>query len=134
MRKTDKELEDARLRMFATAEKYGDNRWWESDDPEHVAKYQLFEPILMTSFSLFHEGVEKMLDRPVFTHEFGMNLKELKEEMRIAIHRRECGSDYTTISDTQRDKKVAESIGGLVEFAERNDKEVIAVVVGGEQQ
>ena len=124
--------DESRANIICVMEKYGDNKWWESDDPEYVARYQLFEDILMVDFSVFHEGVEKLLDRPVWTHEFGINVDGLREEARIAIHRRDVGSKYLGISDVQRSRKVVQSIGLLYEFADENNKEVIPVIVGGE--
>lgn len=43
-------------------------------------KFQLFEPLLCMPFDAFHHAVENVLGRPVFTHEFGLNLEGLKEE------------------------------------------------------
>lgn len=85
---SDKELnempEDARNRIIETRGKYGDNKWWECEDLRVVAYYQLNEPILIThSFEEFHEGVEKLLGHPVWTHEFGCSLQILKEEAEI---------------------------------------------------
>ena len=122
---------DARANVICVMEKYGNNKWWESDDPARIAQYQLFEDILMVDFSTYHEGIEKLLDRHVWTHEFGINMKGLREEARIAIHRRDVGSDYTGISDVQRDRKIEQSINSLREFAAKNNKDVILVIVGG---
>ena len=121
--------DESRANVIRVMEKYGDNKWWESNDPEYIARYQLFEDILMVDFSTFHEGVEKLLDRPVWTHEFGINVDELREEARIAIHRRDVGSDYTGISDVQRNRKIAQSIGSLYEFAATKNKQVVTTIV-----
>jgi len=32
-------------------------------------------------FSIFHEAVEKTLGRPMFTHEFGLNMDGLRKEI-----------------------------------------------------
>ncbi len=40
---------------------------------EQIVRFQLFQKKLCMDFSRFHEAVEKVLDRPVFTNEFGMN-------------------------------------------------------------
>ena len=66
-------------------QKYGNNRWWESKDPVEIAKYQVFEDVLMTNFSTFHEGLEKLIGREVYTHEFGLNVKGIRQEARKAI-------------------------------------------------
>lgn len=43
--------------------------------------FQLFEPLLCMPFDIFHEAVEKTLNRSVFTHEFGLNWKGLQKEI-----------------------------------------------------
>lgn len=54
--------ENGRNNIFKTMEKYGDNKWWEFEDKREMAKWQIFEPILMVDFSDFHEGVESLLE------------------------------------------------------------------------
>ena len=54
--------------------------WWLSDDATLIARYQLYEPRLAVLFSVFHEGVEKLLGRPVWTHEFA-DVKRLQREL-----------------------------------------------------
>lgn len=70
--------------MLATMETYGQNNWWCSKDKRELGYMQLHERRLLISFSDFHEGVEKLLQRPVWTHEFGVNTKQLKKEAKIA--------------------------------------------------
>ncbi len=40
---------------------------------EQIVRFQLFQEKLCMDFSRFYEAVENVLERPVFTHEFGMN-------------------------------------------------------------
>lgn len=54
--------------------------WWKEKTPREIVAFQLFEPKLCMNFGDFHEAVEQVLGRPVFTHEFGMNLDGLKAE------------------------------------------------------
>ncbi|SRR6266567_5087366 len=63
-------------------QKYGSNHWWEPGvDPRDLAYYQLKEPIMLVEFARFHEAVELLLGRPVWTHEFGgMGIKRLIRE------------------------------------------------------
>ena len=58
-----------------------DSKFWEPMTYAERAKFQLFEPKLCMPFGVFHEAVEKALGRPVFTHEFGLNLDGLKREL-----------------------------------------------------
>lgn len=46
---------------------------WETWDNEQIVKFQLFQKLLCVDFGRFHEAVEGVLGRPVYTHEFGLN-------------------------------------------------------------
>lgn len=73
--------EESQLSIRETINKYPNNYWWESCDLREVAKWQLFEPILMVDFTKLHEGIEILLDRPVWTHEFAFADTLRKEVM-----------------------------------------------------
>lgn len=47
-----------------------DSKWWESVPLKDAAHFQLFEDRLVMPFDLFQKGVEELLGRPVWTHEF----------------------------------------------------------------
>lgn len=47
---------------------------------EQIVRFQLFQEKLCMDFSKFHEALEKVLDRPVFTHELGLNYNGIVEE------------------------------------------------------
>lgn len=56
-------------------------QFWQQMTPRDIAVLQLFTPRLCVPFSTFHEAIEKAVDRPVFSHEFGIqamvdNLKQ----------------------------------------------------------
>lgn len=54
---------------------------WKEWSNEQIVRFQLFQDRLCIDFSRFHEAVEKVLDRPVFTHEFGsVGIMGIKEE------------------------------------------------------
>ena len=55
--------------------------FWSEMSFAQRAKFQLYEPKLCMPFSIFQEAMEKTLGRPVFTHEFGMNVDGLKKEL-----------------------------------------------------
>ena len=57
-----------------------DSKIWEDWSYEEIAKFQLWQKKLCVPFSVFHEAIEKSLGRPVFTHEFGLNLDGIKFE------------------------------------------------------
>lgn len=47
-----------------------DSGVWKEWTDEWVVEFQLFQTCLAIPFGRFHEAVEKVLGRPVFTHEF----------------------------------------------------------------
>jgi hypothetical protein len=53
--------------------------WWVRKSYKEIADFQLYETRLCMPFDKFHEAVEKVLNRPVFTHEFA-DYKALQEE------------------------------------------------------
>ena len=55
--------------------------FWEHLSSKEIASFQLFEEKLCMPFEVFHEAIEKALGRPVWTHEFAMNLDGLKMEL-----------------------------------------------------
>jgi hypothetical protein len=58
-----------------------ESNFWEDMTYAERAKFQMFEEKLCMPFGVFHEAVEKALGRPVFTHEFGINMDGLKKEL-----------------------------------------------------
>ena len=57
-----------------------ETEWWKEKTYQEIAKFQLFTTELCCPFDVFHEAVEKSLDRPVFTHEFGLNYDGICKE------------------------------------------------------
>jgi hypothetical protein len=56
-----------------------DNKIWEKLSIIERAWFQLYQPYLSMPFGEFHGAMEKLLDRPVWTHEFAFP-DELKVE------------------------------------------------------
>ena len=52
---------------------------WKTWTDEQIVRLQLFQGKLCMPFSRFHEAMNKVLDRPVYTHEFAYP-DELKKE------------------------------------------------------
>lgn len=128
---TDEELnklpEKNRLHILATRAKYGNNRWWDADDLRILAYYQLQEEILMVPFAEFHKGVEQLLGRPVWTHEFGsIGILDLIEESEKSFVLVQSGESTETTPDYKA-RKTAESIQKLRVFAEKNNKTIIGI-------
>lgn len=110
--------EENKRAVLDTMRKYGDNKWWMSNDLLEVARYQIFEPILMVPFSRFHEGIEKLLGRPIYTHEFGVNYEGLKAEANEAIQRLERGENQERSIDYKA-QKIAEGFRRLYDVMKK---------------
>lgn len=69
-------------RCLQAMEKYGENHWWEpGTEQQKLAYFQTMEPILLVAFGTYHEAVEKLLGRGVWTHEFvGEHFKQQVQE------------------------------------------------------
>lgn len=61
------------------AVKLHDSKFWEEMDFRARTEFQLFQERLCMPFTIFHEAVEKTLNRPVFTHEFAF-VENLRKE------------------------------------------------------
>jgi len=56
---------------------------WKTWTDEEVVKFQLYQCKLCMDFDRFHQAIEKVLGRPVWTHEFAFgNIKEEYEGKR----------------------------------------------------
>ena len=53
---------------------------WEDYTDEQLVEFQLFQEVLCVPFNKFHKAIEAVLDRPVFTHEFGFGDDNLRKE------------------------------------------------------
>ena len=59
---------------------YHSGRWRQMDHTER-ARFQIKYERLCMPFEVFHEAVEQTLQRPVYTHEFGIGWKGLEKEL-----------------------------------------------------
>lgn len=92
--------------------------------------YQIFEPILLVDFSFFHEGLEKLVDRSVWTHEFVLNYDGLCEEVRLGLNRLKTGIG---ISDEQHEEDIKRSIQMLGDYCEKTGKKFLKVELPNEK-
>lgn len=65
----------------AAALALANSQWWEGKSPRDIAKFQLFTAELCMPFAVFHEALEKALNRPVWTHELAMGYDGLCLEL-----------------------------------------------------
>jgi len=80
---------DCVMNCLTAMERFGKNRWWKSSDLKTIGYYQLLNPTLLVDFSKFHEAIELLLQRPVFTSEIGLNWDSLRAEAEKAFHPKE---------------------------------------------
>ena len=59
----------------------GKSEVWKDWTPYERAYFQLHEDLLCMPFEVFHKSVEEALGRPVWSHEFGLNIKGLRAEL-----------------------------------------------------
>jgi hypothetical protein len=103
----------ARVRQFTKAEAiaFAQREDWKRMTPMERGMFQLHQDKLCMPFSVFHEGVTELLGRPVYTHEFGLNLAGLIAE-----------------AEGRADAPTMEQIIGLLP-----PEKVIVVAMGGAQ-
>lgn len=58
-----------------------DSKCYETWTPEQIVDFQLFQDKLCIPFDMFHKAIEKVLNRPVYTHEFAF-IDELRKEYK----------------------------------------------------
>ena len=52
---------------------------WKKWNDEDIIRFQLFQDLLCMDFSKFHKAIEKVLNRPVYAHEFASKDQLIKE-------------------------------------------------------
>lgn len=62
------------------AKELASTNWWELCSHREIAEFQLFTKELVCPFEVFHKAVEESLNRPVWTHEFGLNYEGICKE------------------------------------------------------
>ncbi len=60
---------EKQIKMHKAMEKYNVD-WWNSTDLKQVARYQLYEKVLLVDWDVFYEGMTLLLNRPVQLFEF----------------------------------------------------------------
>ncbi|MBU0930121.1 MAG: hypothetical protein KJ623_03540 [Nanoarchaeota archaeon] len=122
------DLPQKNINALRTAmQKYGDNHWWESKDPVEIARYQVFENILMSDFSKYHEGIEKLVERPVYTHEFALNVEGLRQEDSEAIARLD--GKIGALDDKVVCEREVKGIKTILDYYQKTGKPMISIVI-----
>ncbi len=111
----DKLDDDQRRNLDEVSEKYGDNRWWESDDPMTVLRHQIEEPMQVVSVPDYVDMLGQFLERPVCHMEIAFDYDRIKSDVRMAIKRREMGIGQ---SDEQREAAHQDYVGRIEDIVE----------------
>jgi hypothetical protein len=61
---------------------FAESRIWENWTDHQIVNFQLFQDLLCIDFTRFHEAIEKVLHRPVYTHEFAKQQSLQKEFLK----------------------------------------------------
>lgn len=87
-RGTHKDRDDCEMvrNCLELMEKFNNNRWWLSEDKNVLAYYQLMNPCPLVPFEKFHEALEHLLGRPVWTHEMMYSYERLVAEAERAFY------------------------------------------------
>lgn len=81
--------------------------WWRNKTAEEIVSFQLYEDLLCMDFSDFHGAVEKVLGRPVWTHEFGSIGREiLKAEFEKKVPKRTVNDSINLLRKLVGDEKI----------------------------
>ncbi|MBW2995003.1 hypothetical protein KY312_01505, partial [Candidatus Woesearchaeota archaeon] len=73
---------------------------------------------------VFVEGLGKLVGRPVYTHELGLNVEELREEAKLGIERLKKGIGT---SDEYKETAVRKSIQMFEDYCKRTGKKLIKI-------
>lgn len=104
----------------------------ELDEPIVVAAYQVFEDTLLTDFTTYHEGVGELVGRPVYNHELGINIENVREEAEEAINQlAETGLAMTT--EEVAEEREVEGLQTLSEYAEETDTTIFGFTLEDEE-
>ncbi|MFH0861319.1 MAG: hypothetical protein V1921_08965 [Candidatus Altiarchaeota archaeon] len=77
----------ARKAVEDVKKKYGDNHWWESDDPEVIVGFQLQEPFLMVSLDELRLAAVAVLGREITPFEVQMGADQFDPKLREIIEK-----------------------------------------------
>ena len=69
--------------MRVAMARYGEHRWWLSEDPREVAYYQLHEPILLITAAVFFSAVATLVGHDVGVRSF-FCADDLRSEATVA--------------------------------------------------
>lgn len=59
----------------------GESKFWQGMSDRAIAEFQLMEDRFCIPFDIYQGAMERTLGRPVYTHEFSLNVEGLKAEL-----------------------------------------------------
>ena len=76
---------ERRISYYLGAMKRYTNKWWYSEDPIIIARFQLNEPVLLVRLEKLRQSLETILNRTVHVGELSFDNIKLKEEVFSAL-------------------------------------------------
>jgi len=77
--------EFTKIRTIKLLDSYEELKWWLSTNIKAKAYGQLFESKLIIPFDDMCKGVNKILERSVFTHEYGIYLEKVRNKVTESV-------------------------------------------------
>ena len=99
-------------------------RWWESDDEVSLAYHQVRERILIIPLQVYHDGIRKICDRPIYQHDLFGQFPEFIQEVEEGMKRLNQG---WKVSEEGKEALVERSTSRLEKFVEECGKNVLKV-------
>jgi hypothetical protein len=109
--------EEQKKVLLEVKAKYGDNHWWESDNPMVVLRYQIEEPKQVVYVPDYVVMLGQFLERPVSHIEIAFDYDTIKKDVRLAIKRRESGIEQ---SDEQKEAAHQDYLRRIEDIVEEN--------------
>jgi hypothetical protein len=78
-----------------------ESKCWETWTDVKIVQFQLYQERLTIPFERFHQAIERILDRPVFTHEFAW-----PENIKAEFEGKKPKATFEDVMDLLKDKDV----------------------------
>lgn len=72
---------DVANKLLQTMNKYGEDRWWISDNPDYMTYKQFQEDMMLIESEAWQKSTEKLLGRKITFLDFKLSFNDLKNEV-----------------------------------------------------
>ncbi|MBR9703760.1 hypothetical protein GOV10_06980 [Candidatus Woesearchaeota archaeon] len=110
--------------VLKVMQSYGDNHWWESDDPITIARHQWCEKrILLVDLTELDEYMSILLGRPFYFPEFVSN-DNLETEVNLALERHDKG---LAITPEYLQEQEQDAVSGMMSYLGSLGKDCVVI-------